>query len=287
VVLEGDPRSALEVTREERDRVYEELWQHGGLGFYGAFSDIMINADAAATAAEFYRAKIRAIVHDPATAEALTPRGYHFATKRLCLGTNYYETYNRPNVSLVDVHRSPIDAFTAEGVRTRDRTILLDAVVFATGFDAVTGTLLKVDIRGEGGVSLQEKWASGPGAYLGLVVAGFPNLFVMGGPSTPTTLANELCALEIQVEWAADCIAWLRQNHRSWIDATPEAEAGWLAHVAEVADMTLLPTADSWYVGANIPGKPRVLMAYAAGVGAHKAKLAEVADHGYEGFVTG
>lgn len=151
----------------------------------------------------------------------------------------------------------------------------------------MSGTLLKVDIRGRNGQSLQDKWSTGLGAYLGLVVAGFPNLFIMGGPSTPTTLANEICALELHVEWSADCMVWLRRHGRQWIDATPDAEKNWLAHVAEVADMTLLPTADSWYMGANVPGKPRVLMAYAAGVGAHKQKCDEVAANGYEGFVMG
>ena len=285
VVLEGDPRSALEVTPEERKRIYEELWEHGGLGFYGAFADLFVSKEASETAAEFFREKIRQVVKSPEVAETLMPRGYYFATKRLCLGTDYYETFNRPNVTLVDARRSPIEAFTPSGVRTRDAEYVLDSIVFATGFDAITGTLLKVDVRGRRGQSIREKWASGPRAFMGLLIAGFPNLFVIGGPSTPTALSNEICALEQQVEWSADCIAYLRARNLRLIDATEEAEDRWLQHVAEVANQTLLPTADSWYMGANIPGKPRVFMAYAGGVGAHAKLCNEVASKGYEGCV--
>lgn len=283
VVLDGDPRSALEVSNEERQRIYDGLWEHGGLGFYGAFSDLLISSGASETAAEFFRAKIRAIVRSPEVAERLTPRGYYFATKRLCLGTQYYETFNRPNVTLVDVRRDPITSITPTGLRTRAGDYALDSIVFATGFDAVTGTMLKIDVRGRHGLPLKQKWADGPRAYLGLLISGFPNLFVLGGPTTPTALSNEICALEQHVEWSADCIEYLRKRQLRCIEATAEAEDRWQAHVAEVAQQTLLPTADSWYMGANIPGKPRVFMAYAAGVGAHGQRCSEVAASGYDG----
>jgi len=283
VMLDGDHRSAMEVSPEEREQVYQALWDHGGLGFYGAFADLLVDPAANEAAAEFYRARIRETVRDAAVAEALTPRGYYFATKRLCLGTNYYETFNRPDVTLVDLRRAPIESITPTGVRTSHGTHTLDALVFATGFDAVTGTLLKIDIRGRGGVALQERWADGPRAYLGLLASGFPNLFILGGPGTPTALSNEIRALEQHVEWSAGCIAATMRDGRRTVEATGEAEASWVEHLAEVANSTLLPTADSWFMGANIPGKPRVFMAYAAGVGAHLQKLNEVMANNYSG----
>jgi cyclohexanone monooxygenase len=238
-------------------------------------------------AAEFVRSKIREIVADPQTAEALCPSTHPIGTKRICVDTGYYETYNRDNVTLVDVRRTPIERVTPGGLRTTAAEYNLDVIVFATGFDAITGAVLEIDIRGRGGRPLREKWADGPQAYLGLATAGFPNLFLVTGPGSPSVLSNMVCSIEQHVEWIADCIAHAREHGVQTIEATPEAERAWAAHVGEVAQMTLFPQADSWYVGANIPGKPRVFMPYLGGVGNYRARCDEVAALGYEGFELG
>ena len=191
-------------------------------------------------------------------------------TKRLCVDTDYYDTFNRENVTLVDVRKAPIEAITPRGVRTRDAEYALDSIVFATGFDAMTGALLNIDIRGRGGQALREGWAAGPRTYLGLAVAGFPNLFAITGPGSPSVLSNMIVSIEQHVDWIADCLAYLRAHGRARIEATAEAEAAGSAHVNEVGDTTLYPLANSWYMGANIPGKPRIFMPYVGGVGVYR-----------------
>jgi cation diffusion facilitator CzcD-associated flavoprotein CzcO len=230
------------------------------------------------------RAKIRAIVRDPAVAEALCPRDYPIGTKRLCVDTGYYETFNRPNVTLVDLRRTPIEAITPTGVRTSDAGYPLDALVFATGFDAMTGALLNVDIRGRGGARLREAWAAGPRSYLGLMVAGFPSLFTVTGPGSPSVLSNMLVSIEQHVDWIADCLAHLRERGFAAIEPTAAAQDAWCAHVEEVGNSTLYPLASSWYMGANVPGKPRVFMPYVGGVGKYRQICDEVAAKGYDGF---
>ncbi|OJY41416.1 NAD(P)/FAD-dependent oxidoreductase [Pseudonocardia sp. 73-21] len=280
-----DDRSALSVSDEERAAVYEAAWERGGLRFRASFNDILSDEAANATASEFLRDKIAQVVRDPATAEALTPRDHGFATKRPPIDTHYFETYNRGNVTLVDLKKTPIEEITPAGIRTTDAEHPLDTIVFATVFDALTGPLLGIDIRGEGGVSLRDEWAEGPRTYLGLQVVGFPNLFTITGPGSPSVLSNMPTSIEQHVGWITDCLAHLRAEGVGRIEATPGAQDAWMAHVAEAASATLLsrsPT--SWYLGANVPGKPRIFMPYAGGLATYAQRCAEVADAGYEGF---
>ncbi|MDN5919144.1 MAG: NAD(P)/FAD-dependent oxidoreductase [Pseudonocardia sp.] len=228
--------------------------------------------------------KIRAKVADPEVAEALCPTSFPFGTKRPCLDTGYYETFNAEHVHLVDLRKTPLQEITESGIRTSESTYEVDAIVFATGFDAMTGALTAVDIRGKGGVALKEKWGEGPRSYLGLAVAGFPNLFTITGPSSPSVLSNMIVSIEQHVEWVTDCIRYMRDNGRTEIDATTGAEDDWVSHVEEVGNYTLYPTADSWYMGSNVPGKPRVFMAYIGGVGPYADRITEIARNGYEGF---
>ncbi len=283
-VVESNEQSALAVAPEERQREYETRWGRGGLGFSATFPDLLTNEAANDTAAEFFRAKIRATVRDSTVAEVLTPKDYPVGTKRLCVDTNYYDTFNRDNVTLVDVRKSPIEAITPHGLRTRDEAYVLDSIVFATGFDAMTGALLKIDIRGRAGAPLQQKWAGGPRTYLGVATAGFPNLFTITGPGSPSVLSNMIVSIEQHVDWIADCLAYLREHHLGGIEATVDAQDAWVAHVNEVGHATLYPRANSWYMGANVPGKPRIFMPYIGGVGVYREKCAEVAAKGYEGF---
>jgi cyclohexanone monooxygenase len=277
-------RSALETAPEERDREYEARWRRGGLTFMAAFRDLMLNAEANRTAADFVRAKIREIVHDPETAEILSPKNV-IGCKRLCVDIGYYESFNRPNVSLVDVSDAPIEEITPGGVRAKGEEHQVDAIVFATGFDAMTGALLKIDIRGRGGLALSEKWRAGPRTYLGLAVAGFPNLFTVTGPGSPSVLTNMLPTIEQHVDWIADTLAFMRERGIGLVEPSAEAEDEWVAHVGEVASPTLRYTCSSWYLGANVPGKPRVFMPYIGGFPRYVDKCAAVVAKDYEGFV--
>ena len=278
-------RSALAVSPEERQRIYEEGWAVGGFHFlFDTFSDLIFDKEANDTAAEFVRAKIRATVHDADVAELLAPKDHPISTKRPPLEHGYYEAFNRDNVTLVDIRRAPIQTITAHGVRTADREYAVDSIIFATGFDAMTGSLTRMDIRGRGGLSLKEKWAAGPRTYLGVATRGFPNMFMITGPQSPSVLSNMPVSIEQHGDWIADCLSYLRAHGVNSIEPTLDAEDRWVAHVAEVAAATLLPLADSWWVGANIPGKPRQLYAYIGGVGPYRTRCDEVAANGYEGF---
>jgi cyclohexanone monooxygenase len=277
-------QAALETRPEARTREYERRWRHGGLWFLGAYKDLMVDQDANDTAAEFVRAKIRERVRDPQIAEALSPKNT-IGCKRLCVDIGYYETFNRPNVTLIDISQSPIEAITPRGVRAKGRDYEVDAIVFATGFDAMTGALLKIDIRGRGGLALGEKWSAGPRAYLGLAMAGFPNLFTITGPGSPSVLTNMLPTIEQHVDWIADSIAYLRARNFGRIEPSVAAEDEWVAHVGDAAGRTLRYTCGSWYLGVNIPGKPRVFMPYIGGFPKYIQKCNEVAAAGYEGFV--
>ena len=278
-------KSALQVTPEERQRTYEERWRQGGsINFLSAYTDLLTSEEANETAAEFVRSKIRIIVRDPAVAEKLCPHDHPIGSKRLCLDTSYYETFNQPNVTLIDLRRDPLEEITAHGVRTRSAEHAVDSLVFATGFDAITGSLLAIDIRGQGGKALAEKWKHGPLMYLGLMVAGFPNMFVITGPGSPSVKSNMVCSIEQHVEFITSCIRFLRERDLSRIEPDEEFEREWVAHVNEVADRTLYPKADSWYTGANIPGKPRIFMPYVGGIPAYRKKCDEVVANGYRGF---
>ena len=287
IAREPGEKSALEVAEEERRQEYESRWQQGGFAIGGAFIDLAISLEANETAAEFVRSKIRETVNDAATAELLCPRDYPFATKRLCVDTGYFETFNRDNVLLVDVKNAPIEEITAKGLRTGGKEYEFDCLVFATGFDAMTGALTNIDIRGRGGRALKDKWADGPRTYLGIQVAGFPNLFTITGPGSPSVLSNMIVSIEQHVDWITDCVSYLREHEVPTIEATVQAEDDWVDHVNQVADLTLYPLANSWYLGANIPGKPRVFMPYIGGVGVYAIKCQEVAANGYEGFALG
>jgi len=235
--------------------------------------------------AEFVRNKIRATVKDPATAELLCPKDYPFATKRLCVDTEYFETYNRDNVKLVDIKSNPVTEITPTGLKLEDGSAFdFDAIVFATGFDAMTGALNNIDIRGRGGLKLKDKWEHGPRTYLGLQAAGFPNLFTITGPGSPSVLTNMIVSIEQHVDWITDCLTYLREHEVQTMEATTQAEDEWVDHVNQVADLTLYPRANSWYVGANVPGKPRVFMPYIGGLNLYSQKCDQVAADGYEGF---
>jgi cyclohexanone monooxygenase len=278
-------KSALEATEEERLRAYEAKWAEGGsISFLYSFTDLLLSKAANETASEFVRRKIRATVKDSRTAELLCPSDHPIGTKRLILDTDYYETYNRGNVTLVDIREKPIMEITPTGLRTAGADYALDAIVFATGFDAMTGAMKEIDIHTDAGMSITEKWEYGPRTYLGIMIAGFPNLFMITGPQSPGVKSQMILACEQHVDWIADCLAHLRNEGFSRIEAEESAEDAWVRHNNDVADRTLYPLANSWYVGANIPGKPRVFMPYVGGVSAYKKKCDDVAARGYEGF---
>jgi len=280
-----EERKVFDVSPQERQAIYEAAWETGGLQFRATFQDLLQDKGANDTAADFIRSKIRQIVKDPATAEKLADIDHPYAAKRPPIDTDYFETFNRDNVALVDVRAAPIEAITPAGVRTRDGEYPLDIIVFATGFDAMTGPLLRIDIRGRDGLALADAWSAGPRNYLGLQVAGFPNLFTVTGPGSPSVLCNMPVAIEQHVEWITDCIAHMRANGLERVEAQPEAMDRWVAEVNAAANATLLPQAHhSWYLGANVPGKPRVFMPYAGGMGRYREICNEVAARGYEGF---
>jgi len=275
---------ALEATPEARQKEFERRWQIGGFALLGAYADLITDVNANVTAVEFVAEKIRGIVKDPAVAEKLVPKTYPIGSKRLCVDTGYSATFNRDNVSLVDLREEPIEAITPAGVRTAAGEYKADAIVYAIGFDAMTGALSKIDVRGRGGQALSEAWAAGPRTYLGLMIAGFPNLFIVTGPGSPSVLCNMAVAIEQHVEWISDCIAYMGARQVGAIEATAAAQDEWVAHVNEVAETTVYPLANSWYLGANVPGKPRVFMPYIGGFPTYRDKCNEVAANGYEGF---
>jgi cyclohexanone monooxygenase len=282
------PQLAMETPPEERLKVYEARWKTGGTSFMGSFADLITVKEANDSAAEFVRAKIRQVVKDPKVAELLCPTNHPIGTKRICVDSHYFETYNRDNVTLVDVKNAPITHLTATGLAWGDgNTAEFDDIVFATGFDAMTGTLTRIDIQGRGGQTLKDKWEAGPQTYLGLMTAGFPNLFMITGPGSPSVLSNMMVSIEQHVEWITDCLVALKGQGMATIEAQGDAEAEWVAHVNKVAYKTLYPQANSWYMGANIPGKPRVFMPYIGGVDAYCDKCDEVAAKGYFGFRIG
>jgi cation diffusion facilitator CzcD-associated flavoprotein CzcO len=282
--FEAPTRSALDDTPEERQAVYEELWEQGSFRLLQeSYSDLMTNKEANRTAADFLRGKIREVVRDPRTAEKLMP-DYFLGTKRLILDDGYYETFNRDNVTLVDLREDPIEEITPSGVRTATRDHPLDMLVLATGFDAISGAMLHLNPKGRGGTSLEEKWKTRIDTYLGMTIAGFPNLFMIHGPGTPGVLYNMPLGAEREAQWIGNCIRHLRERDLGAVEPTPDAEEVWNREVNEFADETLYPLTDSWYTGANIPGKPRQFCVHLGGP-AYFERISEVAAKGYEGFV--
>ena len=284
--INRDERSALQVTAAERLEAYEAGWAEGGIRFLGeSFKDISTDRRANDTMSEFIRRKIREMVRDPETAEKLMPTDHPFGSKRPLIDTDYFETYNNENVELVDIRHSPIKEITPNGIRTEDQDFEFDMIVFATGFDAMTGTYFKMDIRGKNDLSLKDKWSEGPKTYLGLQAAGFPNLFMITGPGSPSVLSNMPVSIEQHIDWIADFLQYTRERDIKTVEADVDAETAWVAHVNEVAEPTMYMLANSWYLGANIPGKPRVFMPYVGGLGNYRKKCNEVANNGYEGFI--
>jgi cyclohexanone monooxygenase len=277
-------RGALEDGDNARRAKYEERWRRGGLTFMSAYNNLVFDQAANDTAADFVRAKIAEIVKDPHTAKLLQPNNHPIGSKRICIDTDYFDTFNRPNVSLVDLTSNPIEKILPHAVRTAAKEYELDALVLATGFDAMTGSVAKIDIVGRHSQTLNRKWAEGPKTYLGLMSAGFPNLFIITGPGSPSVLSNMIVSIEQHVDWITDCLAYMRARGFEAMEASKDAEDKWVAHVNEVAHTTLYPQANSWYMGANIPGKPRVFMPYIGGVGAYRRICDEVAAKDYEGF---
>ncbi|MEX1237652.1 MAG: NAD(P)/FAD-dependent oxidoreductase [Pseudomonadales bacterium] len=275
--------SVFDASDEQRLQAFEEKWRIGGFGFLAAFNDLLLTKEGNDFAAEFVRNKIREKVKDPVTAELLCPDQV-IGCKRICVDIDYFETYNRDNVSLVDVKEYPIEEITRDGLITGGKEYTFDIIVFATGFDAMTGSLLKVDITGRDGLKLKDKWEAGPRTYLGLQVAGFPNLFTVSGPGSPSVLTNMIISIEQHVDWITDCILYLRAQGKSRIEAETAAEDAWVDHVNEVAAMTLYPSCNSWYLGANVPGKPRVFMPYVGGFPLYVEKCQEVVENDYVGF---
>jgi cyclohexanone monooxygenase len=281
-------RSAFEATAEERAEAFANAWENSHLfALRLTYSDVLTDAAANETVAEFVRGKIRETVKDPALAERLTPRSYPFATKRPCLGRGWYEMFNREHVRLVDLRETPIVRMTPAGIETTAGELAFDSVVFATGFDALTGAAARIAITGRDGATLREKWANGPETYLGLASSGFPNLFFVTGPGSPGPLTAMVKSIEQHVDWIADCLTFLGEHGRATIEARPDHERAWMDHVQQVADGTLYPRANSWYLGANVPGKPRKFMPYLGGLGVYRAKCDEVAGARYDGFTLG
>ena len=277
-----DPRRTFDLSAQERTAFYEEIWaQPGFTKWFGCFHDIMTDPAANEDYSEFVRNKIRARVNDPIIAEKLVPKDHPFGSKRIPLETNYYEVYNQDNVQLVDVRESPIEAITEKGVRTVDAEYELDVIIYATGFDAITGELTRMDIRGEGGKSLQEKWADGPSTYLTLQTAEFPNFFIVNG----AVFCNFTRCAEVVAEWVSDCIDYMREHGFDRIAADPQAEQAWTEHAESLTEGMLFTKTDSWFMGTNVPGKKRTFLFYAGGAPAFRDKCAEVADSGYKGFL--
>jgi cyclohexanone monooxygenase len=276
--------SAIAVSEAERREVYQKRWDAGGLAFLNAFTDLRSDQASNDTAAEFVREQVRGIVKDPQTAELLTPKNYPIGVKRLCVDSGYYETFNRDNVELVDISGAGIERFTPSGLVTNGREFEFDSVIFATGFDAMTGTLFKIDIRGRNAVALKEKWRAGPRSYLGLMVERFPNLFTITGPGSPSVKSNMVTSIEQHVDFVTDALLCMRAQGHEVMEPELVAENQWVDHVQEAANATLYPRGDSWYMGANIPGKPRLFMPYIGGVGKYRRICEEVVAQGYKGF---
>jgi cyclohexanone monooxygenase len=274
----------LEMTPQEREAQFEKRWREGGFNYQYAFADLMLSEEANELAAEFVRKKIRKTVRDPKVAETLCPKDHPFGAKRLCVDTDYYETYNRDNVSLVDIRADPIVEITRHGLRTGQGEYLFDTLVLATGFDAMTGALTRIEICGRHGARLADRWKDGPQAYLGIAVADFPNMFIITGPGSPSVLANMVLAVEQHVEWITGLIEHTERHGLTEVEADEQTQRIWARQVTDSADRTLYTKAESWYLGANVPGKPRVFMPYVDGFGVYRHTCEDIAGSGYPGF---
>jgi cyclohexanone monooxygenase len=277
-------KPALSVSEEERQETYAKRWEIGGAGYLGSFNNLLTDQEANDTASEFVREQIRRIVKDPETAELLAPKTYPIGTKRICIDSGYFETYNRDNVDLVDISAKPIEKITPDGLIANGKSYTFDSIVFATGFDAMTGTLFNVDIQGRKGQTLKQKWYAGPRTYLGLMSEAFPNIFMITGPGSPSVKSNMIISIEQHVDFVTDSLVYMRERGLEIMEPERAAEDDWVDHVQEVANKTLFPRANSWYMGANIPGKPRLFMPYIGGVGRYRRICEEIVEEDYRGF---
>jgi len=277
-------KPALSVSEEERRETYAKRWEIGGAGYLGSFNNLLTDQEANDTASEFVREQIRQIVKDPETAELLAPKTYPIGTKRICIDSGYFETYNRDNVDLVDISAKPIEKITPDGLIANGKSYTFDSIVFATGFDAMTGTLFNVDIQGRKSQTLKQKWYAGPRTYLGLMSEAFPNLFMITGPGSPSVKSNMIISIEQHVDFVTDSLVYMREHGLEIMEPERAAEDDWVDHVQEVANKTLFPRANSWYMGANIPGKPRLFMPYIGGVGRYRKICEEIVEEDYRGF---
>ena len=284
ILYDYSQRAAFAVDETERQQEYERRWARGGANFTHSFNDIYSDRQANDTAAEFVRGKIRDLVKNPTVAALLSPTDHAIGTKRICVDTDYYETFNQGHVDLVSLKATPILEIVPTGIRTESATYELDSIVFATGYDAVTGSLDRIDIRGKGGLALKSKWSEGPRTYLGLMSAGYPNLFLITGPQSPSVLTNVIVAIEQHVDWIARCLSHMQSSHLGTAEPTLQAENEWVDHVGEIASKTLFASANSWYTGANIPGKPRVFLPYIGGLGNYTVICEDVVANGYRGL---
>ena len=276
---------ALALPNEQLEGQFEADWKKGGFQWmFGSYPDLVFNEKANKLASSFVKKKIRETVKNPLLAEKLVPKDHAIGTKRLPLDIGYFETFNRENVSLIDLKETPIESIEPVGIKTSDKLHEFDSLVFATGFDALTGPLTRIGIRGKDGVLLKDKWKAGPRTYLGVGVPGFPNMFMVTGPGSPSVLGNMPTSIEQHVDWICDCITYMRANRLVSIDVESRAEEQWSAHVKELSEKTLFPSTDSWYMGSNIPGKPKVFLPYAGGFGTYRKLCNDIAQQGYEGF---
>ncbi len=282
-LVEPPTKKLLETPEEERQAMQERF----GFGVTRMFADVATNMEANELARRMYGEQVRKVVKDPVKAAKLTPTDYPIGCKRSVIDAGYFETFNQENVDLVDLREEPIERITERGIRTSAREYEFDVIVYATGFDAMTGALNRIDIRGRGGEPLRERWAAGPRSYLGLMVSGFPNLFTITGPGSPSVLSNMMVSIEQHVDWISGCLEHLRTIGMAGIEPTEEAEDSWMDHVNRVAEGTMYtaPSCNSWYLGANVPGKTRQFMPYIGGVGRYRQKCEEIAANGYQGFV--
>ena len=284
ILYDYSTRATTEVSKQDRDAEYERRWAKGGANFTHAFNDIFTNRESNELAAEFVRNKIRSIVKDPAVAGMLTPKDHAIGTKRICVDTDYYKTFNNAHVKLVDIRATPLQEIKPKGIRTSDVLYELDCIVFATGYDAVTGALERLNLQGEKGQLLKDEWTSGPRTYLGLMTVGFPNLFFITGPGSPSILTNVIVSIEQHVDWIARCIQYMNATQNSKIQAQAHAQEAWVQKVNDLAKNTLFPASDSWYMGANVPGKPRVFLPFIGGLGTYTEICEQVISEGYSGF---
>ena len=284
ILYDYSTRATSDVSSEEREAEYERRWAKGGANYTHAFNDIFTNRESNDLAAEFVRNKIRSIVKDPAVADRLTPKDHAIGTKRICVDSDYYKTFNNENVKLVDIRATPLEAISPQGIQTSDANYELDCIVFATGYDAVTGALERLNLKGEKGQNLKDEWTSGPRTYLGLMSVGFPNLFFITGPGSPSILTNVVVSIEQHVDWIARCIQHMNATQKSKIQAQAPAQEAWVQRVNDLAKNTLFPASASWYMGANVPGKPRVFLPFLGGLGTYTEICEQVISDGYRGF---